>query len=59
MRAKPSDTFGNNEAEVRFQRLLKAAVNTPPAPLKNMTQKGMPSQSKKPERKAKAGKRVG
>jgi hypothetical protein len=32
---------------------LKAAVNTPPSPLKSMTRKGVPAQSKKRPKKAK------
>jgi hypothetical protein len=58
--ATPADdkTYGDNEAEVRFQRLLKAAVNTPPTPLKSMTPKGTPSQSKDPDRRAKEGVRA-
>lgn len=46
------DRYGDNEAEVRFRRLLKSAVNTPPAPLKSMSPIGVPAQQKKRGKKA-------
>ena len=51
------EMYRDNEAEARFHALLKAAVNTPPAPLKSMTPKGMPPQSRRSDRKALAGKK--
>jgi hypothetical protein len=41
------------EVQQRFEKLVKAALNTRPKPLKSMGRKGMPSQSKK-RRKRKA-----
>ncbi|WP_146149159.1 hypothetical protein [Nitratireductor sp. StC3] len=46
------ERYGDNEAEDRFRRLLKSAVNTPPAPLKSMTPIGVPAQQKKRGKKA-------
>ncbi len=34
---KSTDHYGDNEAEARFHKLLKAAINTPPNSLKSMT----------------------
>lgn len=39
------------ETQQRFERLVKAALNTPPKTLKSMGPKGMPSQSKKRRKK--------
>ena len=47
------DQYSKKEAESRFMAALKAAVNTPPKPLKSMTPKGAPSQSKKRKTKKK------
>jgi hypothetical protein len=44
---KSNDDFSEQEAQQRFLAALKAAVNTPPKPLKSMTPKGMLAQSKK------------
>lgn len=41
------EQYGEQEAQRRFMAALKAAVNTPPRPLKSMTPKGVPAQSKK------------
>ncbi|MDP3897947.1 MAG: hypothetical protein Q8Q62_14850 [Mesorhizobium sp.] len=41
------DRYGDNEAEDRFRRLLKSAVNTPPAPLKSLAPIGVPAQQKR------------
>jgi len=48
------DQFSEQEAQQRFMASLKAAVNTPPKPLKRMTRKGAKVQPKKrPERSRK------
>ncbi|MFD1981531.1 hypothetical protein ACFSOZ_02265 [Mesorhizobium newzealandense] len=47
MARQQSDLYGDNEAEDRFRRLLKSAVNTPPAPLKSMTPIGVTAQQKR------------
>jgi len=56
-KTESNDHYGEQEAQRRFERLARAALNTPPSPLKSMTPKGKPSQSKKP--KAKVGPRRG
>jgi hypothetical protein len=45
--ARDDDQFSDQEAQQRFMVALKAAVNTPPKPLKAMGRKGVPAQSKK------------
>jgi hypothetical protein len=49
--ASESDQYSEQEAEQRFMDALKAAVNTPPKPLKSMGPKGVPAQSKKRQKK--------
>jgi hypothetical protein len=44
---RQSDQFSEQETQQRFERLVRAALNTPPKPLKSMTPKGVPAQSKK------------
>jgi len=44
---KPSEDDQYSEHQRRFMASLKAAVNTPPKPLKSMTRKGAKSQLKK------------
>jgi hypothetical protein len=39
MSKKPDDHYSREEAQQRFMASLKAAVNTPPKPLKSMTPK--------------------
>jgi hypothetical protein len=41
------DQYSEEEAQRRFLGSLKAALNTPPKPLKSMARKGVPAQSKK------------
>jgi hypothetical protein len=41
------DQYSEQEAQRRFMAAIKAAVNTPPKPLKSMAPKGVPAQSKK------------
>ena len=45
--------YSEQEAQQRFETLVKAALNTRPKPLKSMGRKGMPSQSKKRRKRAK------
>jgi hypothetical protein len=45
--AGKSDQYSEQEAQRRFMAALKAAMNTPPKPLKSMGPKGVPTQSKK------------
>jgi hypothetical protein len=47
------DNYSDHEAQQRFEKLVRRALNTRPKPLKSMGPKGMPSQSKK-RRKRKA-----
>jgi hypothetical protein len=47
---RPDDQYSEQEAQQRFTAALKAAVNTPPKPLKSMTPKGTAAQSKKPRK---------
>jgi hypothetical protein len=42
-----NEKFSDDEAQRRFMQSLKAAVNTPPKPLKSMTRKRPKKQSKK------------
>jgi hypothetical protein len=44
---KPSDAYTEQEAQQRFEDLVKSALNTKPMPLKIMGPKGVSAQSKK------------
>jgi hypothetical protein len=44
---KEDDRYSEQEAEQRFEKLVKSALNTRPKPLKSMGRKGVPAQSKK------------
>jgi hypothetical protein len=48
---KDNEPYSEREAQRRFRAAIKAAVNTPPKPLKSMTQKGTLAQSKKRKKK--------
>jgi hypothetical protein len=48
---KREDQYSEDEAQRRFMGSLKAALNTPPKPLKMMTRKGAKVQRKKPQEK--------
>jgi len=48
-----NEAYSDEEAQRRFIAAVKAGLNTKPKPLKSMTPKGVPAQSKK----RKAGKR--
>ena len=52
MPQKTDDTYSDQEAQQRFEKLVKAALNTKAKPLKSMTPKGVPAQSKKRRKKA-------
>jgi hypothetical protein len=47
------DQYSEQETQQRFEKLVRAALNTRPKPLKSMTPKGMPSQSKKRQKSRK------
>jgi hypothetical protein len=50
---KPIDgQYPKQEAQQRFEKLVKAALNTPPKTLKSMGRKGVPAQSKKRRKKS-------
>jgi hypothetical protein len=42
-----NEQYSDEEAQRRFLAAVKAGLNTPPQPLKSMTPKGIPAQSKK------------
>jgi len=48
-----SDKYSDEEAQRRFMTAIKAALNTPSKPLKSMTPKGVPAQSKKRRKRSK------
>ena len=52
MADKIKDQYSEKEAQQRFEKLVKSALNTRPKPLKSMGTKGMPSQSKKRRKRA-------
>lgn len=41
------EQYSEEEAQRRFLAAVKAGLNAPPMPLKSMTPKGVPAQSKK------------
>jgi hypothetical protein len=44
---REGDQFSEQETQQRFEKLVRAALNTRPKPLKVMGPKGVPAQSKK------------
>jgi hypothetical protein len=48
--------YSEQEAQERFQRLLRSALTTPPKPLKSMSPKGVRAQRKKSRAKRPARK---
>lgn len=50
---KNDDQYSEQEAQQRFEKLVHVALKSPPKPIKSMTPKGVPAQSKK-RRKRKA-----
>jgi len=51
MPEKKVEMYDEAEAQQRFDKLVKSALNTKPKPLKIMGPKGMPSQSKKKKKR--------
>jgi hypothetical protein len=47
----PEDQFSEQETQQRFEKLVRAALNTKPKPLKSIGPKGVPAQSKKARKK--------
>jgi hypothetical protein len=52
---KDRPDYSEQETEQRFNKLVRAALNTKPKPLKAMGPKGVPAQSKKRQKKTKHG----
>jgi hypothetical protein len=50
---RDDEQYSEAETQRRFKELVQRALNTKPKPLKSMGPKGMPSQSKKRQKKAK------
>ena len=48
-----SNEYGERETQRRFKTLVQVALNTRPKPLKSMTPKGVPAQSKKRRKRSK------
>src|SRR5262245_39633340 len=46
----PENTYSAERVQRRFEATLRAALNTPPKPLKSMAPKGAKAQRKKPKR---------
>jgi hypothetical protein len=44
---RDNEQYSDEEAQRRFVAAVKAGLNTKPQPLKSMTPKGVPAQSKK------------
>jgi hypothetical protein len=44
---RDNEQYSDDEAERRFIAAVKAGLNTKPTPLKSITPKGVPAQSKK------------
>ena len=53
MKEKPQGDYSEQEAQRRFLGSLKAALNTPPKPLKSMTRKRVAALQKKRRKPAK------
>jgi len=49
-----NEQYSEEEAQRRFLAAMKAVLNTKPKPLKSMTPKGVPAQSKKQRTKARS-----
>jgi hypothetical protein len=48
---RDNEQYSDEEAQRRFLTAVKAGLNTKPTPLKSITPKGVPAQSKKPQRR--------
>jgi Sec-independent protein translocase protein TatA len=53
MARQSDDQYSEQEAQQRFEKLVKAALNTRPRPLKSMGPKGVSAQSKKRKKRTK------
>jgi hypothetical protein len=53
MNKKPDEQYSDEEAQQRFVAAVKAGLNTKPKPLKSMTPKGVPAQSRKKQNRRK------
>jgi hypothetical protein len=51
MAAQKLNQYSEQEAQQRFEKLVKAALNTKPKPLKSMEPKGVPAQRKRRRKK--------
>jgi hypothetical protein len=49
---RDNEQYSDEEAQRRFLAAVKAGLNTKPQPLKSMTPKGVPAQSKKRRKRA-------
>jgi hypothetical protein len=47
MKPKQNEAYSEEEAQRRFLAAVKAGLNTKPKPLKSISPKGVPAQSKK------------
>jgi hypothetical protein len=54
MPTRSTDDYSEQEAQQRFEKLVKIALKSPPKPIKSMGKKGVPAQSKKRRKKARA-----
>jgi hypothetical protein len=52
---KNDEQYSEQETQQRFEKLVKAALNTPPKTRKSMGPKGVPAQSKKRKKTAAIG----
>jgi len=53
-KSREGDQFSETETQQRFEKLVKAALNTRPKPLKDMAPIGVPAQQKKRKAKKRA-----
>ena len=51
---KDDENYTEQEAQQRFQKLVGIALKSPPKPIKSMGKKGVPAQSKKPQKRRKS-----
>jgi hypothetical protein len=49
---RDNEQFSEAEAQQRFLAAVKSGLNTKPTPLKSITPKGVPAQSKKRKKRA-------
>lgn len=53
------EKYSEQEAQQRFEKLVRSALNTKPKPLKSMGPKGVPAQSKKRQKSLREGQSKG